>query len=278
MQRLSRLRCYGTLHYTTLCSEVDQRFFSSPIYLERLWVFLSLPLNGHQDVPSGVKRSESHFDHVTVKYWISKWLEIHLYSIITLWDVHKESYSFPVFFLPPNWEVCACLYCTRPWSLDRTTRRHSKQRDLVASYYALQLVDTRRIVFFLRIFETWWWPRTRAETCRLYIKVFTTYSCVLTLPFSTMYILYTTDNSHLKMANVCKLCNTLFSLRLCFIHFLDECLTKYAYVLCRAWKAIGNRFLKPCYLSRGDHNRKIRTRKKRTDVGKYSFVNRNIKS
>jgi len=46
----------------------------------------------------------------------------------------------------------------------------------------------------------------------------------------------------------------------------------------RAWKAIGDRLLKPCYLSRGDHNRKIRTRKQRTDVGKYSFVNRTIGS
>ena len=46
----------------------------------------------------------------------------------------------------------------------------------------------------------------------------------------------------------------------------------------RAWKAIGDRLLKPCYLSRGDHNRKIRTRKQRTDVGKYSFVNRAVKS
>jgi len=41
---------------------------------------------------------------------------------------------------------------------------------------------------------------------------------------------------------------------------------------------IGDRLLKPCYLSRDDHNRKIRTRKQRTDVGKYSFVNRTIKS
>jgi len=32
-----------------------------------------------------------------------------------------------------------------------------------------------------------------------------------------------------------------------------------------------------CNLSRNDHNRKIRTRKQRTDVGKYSFVNRTIK-
>jgi hypothetical protein len=30
----------------------------------------------------------------------------------------------------------------------------------------------------------------------------------------------------------------------------------------RAWKAIGDRLLNPCYLSRVDHNRKIRTRKK----------------
>ena len=31
-------------------------------------------------------------------------------------------------------------------------------------------------------------------------------------------------------------------------------------------------------LSRDDHNRKIRTTNQRTDVGKYSFVNRTIKS
>ena len=46
----------------------------------------------------------------------------------------------------------------------------------------------------------------------------------------------------------------------------------------RAWKAIGDRLLKPCYLSRGYHIRKIRTRKQRTDVGKYSFLNRTISS
>ena len=49
-----------------------------------------------------------------------------------------------------------------------------------------------------------------------------------------------------------------------------------AYTGGRAWKAIGDRLLKPCYLSRGDH-RKIR-RKQRIDVGKYSFVNRTIRS
>jgi hypothetical protein len=44
----------------------------------------------------------------------------------------------------------------------------------------------------------------------------------------------------------------------------------------RALKAIGDRLQKPCYLSRVAHDRKIRSRKKRTDIGKYSFVNRTI--
>ena len=44
-----------------------------------------------------------------------------------------------------------------------------------------------------------------------------------------------------------------------------------------AYRTIGDRRLKQCYLSRGDHNRKIMARKQRTDVGKYSFVNRIIK-
>jgi hypothetical protein len=51
-----------------------------------------------------------------------------------------------------------------------------------------------------------------------------------------------------------------------------------AYTRGRTWKAIGDRLLKLCYLSRDDHNRKIRTRKQRTDIGKYSFVNRTIES
>jgi hypothetical protein len=38
----------------------------------------------------------------------------------------------------------------------------------------------------------------------------------------------------------------------------------------------GDRLLRPCYLSREDHNRKIRSRKQRTDIGKYLFVNRTI--
>jgi hypothetical protein len=46
----------------------------------------------------------------------------------------------------------------------------------------------------------------------------------------------------------------------------------------QALKAIGETLLKPCYLSRDDYNRKIMTRKQRTDVGKYSFVYRTIKS
>jgi hypothetical protein len=51
-----------------------------------------------------------------------------------------------------------------------------------------------------------------------------------------------------------------------------------AYSRGQAWKAIGDRLLKPYYLSRDDHNRKIRTRKQRTDVGKYLFVNRTTKN
>ena len=45
----------------------------------------------------------------------------------------------------------------------------------------------------------------------------------------------------------------------------------------RAWKAIGDRLQRPNYLSRTDHERKIRNRRQRTDIGKYSFVNRTIR-
>jgi len=44
----------------------------------------------------------------------------------------------------------------------------------------------------------------------------------------------------------------------------------------RAWKAIGDRLQRPHYLSRVDHERKIRSRRQRTDIGKHSFVNRTI--
>ena len=40
--------------------------------------------------------------------------------------------------------------------------------------------------------------------------------------------------------------------------------------------AIGDRLQAPSYLSRVDHRWKIRARKQRTDIGKYSFVNRSI--
>jgi hypothetical protein len=49
-----------------------------------------------------------------------------------------------------------------------------------------------------------------------------------------------------------------------------------AYTGGRAWEAIEGRLLRPCYLSREGHNRKIRSRKQRIDIGKYSFVNRTI--
>ena len=45
-----------------------------------------------------------------------------------------------------------------------------------------------------------------------------------------------------------------------------------------AWKAIHNRLQRSYYLSRVDHIQKIRDKKKRSDVGKYSFVNRTIKN
>jgi hypothetical protein len=50
-----------------------------------------------------------------------------------------------------------------------------------------------------------------------------------------------------------------------------------AYTGERAWKATVERLQEPCYLSRDDHDREIRTRKQKGDIGKYSFVNRTIK-
>jgi len=44
----------------------------------------------------------------------------------------------------------------------------------------------------------------------------------------------------------------------------------------RAWKAIGDRIQRPHYLSMLDHDWKIRSRRKKTDIGKYSFVKRTI--
>jgi len=46
----------------------------------------------------------------------------------------------------------------------------------------------------------------------------------------------------------------------------------------RAWKPIRDRLRRTYYLSRVDHVRKIRDRKQRTDIGKYSFVIRTIKN
>jgi hypothetical protein len=44
----------------------------------------------------------------------------------------------------------------------------------------------------------------------------------------------------------------------------------------RAWKSMRDRLKGPCYLGRDDHDRKIRVRKKKTEIGKYSFVTRTI--
>jgi hypothetical protein len=45
----------------------------------------------------------------------------------------------------------------------------------------------------------------------------------------------------------------------------------------RALKAIGDRLQRQQYLSRVDHDWKIRSRRQTTDVGKYSFVNKTIR-
>jgi len=49
-----------------------------------------------------------------------------------------------------------------------------------------------------------------------------------------------------------------------------------AYCGDRAWKAIDDRLQRPHYLRRVDYERKIRSRRQRTDIGKDSFVNRTI--
>jgi len=46
----------------------------------------------------------------------------------------------------------------------------------------------------------------------------------------------------------------------------------------RVWKAVCDRLQRPYYLSRVDHVRKLRDRKQRTDIRKYSFVNRIIQN
>jgi len=45
-----------------------------------------------------------------------------------------------------------------------------------------------------------------------------------------------------------------------------------AYTAEEAWKSAGDRLKGPCYLSRDDHDCKIRARKQRTDISKYSFI------
>jgi hypothetical protein len=49
-----------------------------------------------------------------------------------------------------------------------------------------------------------------------------------------------------------------------------------AYTGERAWKPIGDRLKRPHYLSSVDHEWKISSRRQRTDIQKYSFVNRTI--
>ena len=46
----------------------------------------------------------------------------------------------------------------------------------------------------------------------------------------------------------------------------------------QAWRAIRDRLQRPYYLNRVDHVWKIRDRKQKTEIGKYSVVNRTIKN
>jgi len=51
----------------------------------------------------------------------------------------------------------------------------------------------------------------------------------------------------------------------------------YKFTVIWAWKFVGDRLKGPCYLSRDDHDHKISGRKRRTDIGKYSFVSMTVK-
>jgi len=57
-----------------------------------------------------------------------------------------------------------------------------------------------------------------------------------------------------------------------------ECLSTIFKAYCgeRTWKAIRNRLRRPYCVIKVDHVRKIRDRKQRMDIGKYSFVNKTI--
>jgi hypothetical protein len=54
------------------------------------------------------------------------------------------------------------------------------------------------------------------------------------------------------------------------------CVLYKAYNRERVWKDIGGRLQTPYYRSRVDHSWKMRSREIRTDVGKFSFVNKTI--
>jgi hypothetical protein len=56
------------------------------------------------------------------------------------------------------------------------------------------------------------------------------------------------------------------------------CVLFRAYTGERTWKDKRDRLRRPRYFCRVDHVRKIKGRKQRTDIGKYSFVNRIIKN
>jgi len=56
------------------------------------------------------------------------------------------------------------------------------------------------------------------------------------------------------------------------------CLCALFKAYCGAWEAIRDRLRRPYYLSRVDRVRKIRDKKQRTDIGKYSLQIRPLKT
>jgi len=62
-------------------------------------------------------------------------------------------------------------------------------------------------------------------------------------------------------------------------HRKIACILPFFKAYSREWaqKDVGNRLQGPCYVSRDDCDQKIKARKQRTHIGKYSFVNRTIK-
>jgi hypothetical protein len=87
------------------------------------------------------------------------------------------------------------------------------------------------------------------------------------------------------LENVFSIFKTEVTLRMEELYSSESLVSTYQTVRCalfkaytgeRSWKAVGDRLQRPCYLRRVDHDRKVRSRKQKTDIGKYSSVNGTI--